>query len=77
MGVGDKVEVYSRSMQKWMSGRVTSACEDGDVVVVYTDGKGSEWEKPVDPADHDCVRRIIQVSVTAFSGGPCRISLPF
>eukprot|EP01052_Picozoa_sp_SAG31_P013618 SAG31_NODE_823_length_11772_cov_10.262229_3_plen_1580_part_00 len=55
--VGDAVEVYSRSMKRWMSGRVTADCDDGDVIVVYTDGKGSEWEKPVDPADRGAVRQ--------------------
>jgi hypothetical protein len=53
------VDVYSRSMQKWLPGRVMQSLPDGHVLVVYTDG-ASEWEKPVDPADRKSLCRRAQ-----------------
>ncbi len=53
--VGTKVEVYSRSMAKWMRGIVLAVEADGAVKVSYADDR-SAGEKYVDPRDEEQIR---------------------
>ena len=53
--VGTKVEVYSRSMAKWMKGVVLAVEADGAVKVSYADDRNA-GEKYVDPADDEQIK---------------------
>ena len=57
MKVGCPVEVYSRSMQKWMQGTVVAVEDDGKAIKVKYSDNERAGEKVVDPTKVDEVRR--------------------
>ena len=67
--VGTKVEVYSRSMAKWMRGIVLLVEADGAVKVSYADDR-SAGEKYVDPRDEEQIRLwVAPAGTTAYAVG--------
>ena len=67
--VGTKVEVYSRSMAKWMRGVVLVVEDDGAVKVSYADDR-SAGEKYVDPSDEEQIKLwVAPVGTTPYAAG--------
>jgi hypothetical protein len=71
---GDSVSVYSRSLQKWVDGKVLAILANGDVDVSYGDAN-NQGRKCIDPADSTLKPRKtttggVAAAAGAAAGGP-------
>jgi phosphatidylinositol-3,4,5-trisphosphate 3-phosphatase and dual-specificity protein phosphatase PTEN len=72
---GDSVSVYSRSLQKWVDGKVLGILPNGDVDVSYGDAQ-NQGRKCIDPADSTLKPKTAAPSSPAPAPAPARPLIP-